>query len=121
MVTAMQAVYCVSWEPLSGQDMRLVWRQRSMRNHNEVSTSLFRKSLCVRMRISSLMNNHGTRKSDAFRRAVVIWSDYIRDMGYRITGLNAVLLPGAFPRLFPIVGGLFPGRGGILTFKPTQP
>ena len=55
MVTVMQAVHCVSWEPLSGQDMRLVWRRRSMRNHKEVSTSLFRKSLCVRMRISSLI------------------------------------------------------------------
>jgi hypothetical protein len=82
MVTAMQAVHCVSWEPLSGQDMRLVWRPQSMRNHKEVSTSLFRKSLCVRMRISRLINNHGSRKSGAFRRAVVIWSDYICDMGY---------------------------------------
>src|ERR1700676_3321369 len=82
MVTAMQAVHCVSWEPLSGQDMRLAWQRRSMHNHQEVSTTLFRKSLCVRMRISSSMNNHGTRKSDAFRRAVVSWSDYIRDMGY---------------------------------------
>src|SRR5258708_37402830 len=57
MVTVMQAVHCVSWEPLSGQDMRLVWRRRSMRNHKEVSTSLFRKSLCVRMHISNLINN----------------------------------------------------------------
>jgi hypothetical protein len=57
MVTVMQAVQCVSWEPLSGQDMRLVWRRRSIRNHKEVSTSLFRKSLRVRMRISSLINN----------------------------------------------------------------
>src|ERR1700730_3061524 len=57
MVTAMQAVHCVSWEPLSGQDMRLVWQRRSTRNHKEMSTSLFRKSLCVRMRISSLINN----------------------------------------------------------------
>jgi hypothetical protein len=27
MVTVMQAVHRVSWEPLSGQDMRLVWRR----------------------------------------------------------------------------------------------
>jgi hypothetical protein len=53
-----------------------------MRNRKEVSTFMFRKSLCVRMRISSLINNRGSRKSGAFRRAVVIWSDYIRDMGY---------------------------------------
>jgi hypothetical protein len=57
MVTAMQADHCVWWEPLSGQDMQLAWRRRPMRNHKELTTSLFRKSLCVRMRISSTNNN----------------------------------------------------------------
>src|ERR1035438_1965766 len=63
MVTAMQAVHCVSWEPLSGQVMRLVWRPQSMHNHKKEITSLFRKSLCVRMRISSLVRTRDSTRS----------------------------------------------------------
>jgi hypothetical protein len=63
MVIAMQAVHCVSWEPLSGQDMGLVWRPQSMHNHKKVITSLFRESLCVRMRISSLVRTRDSTRS----------------------------------------------------------
>ena len=60
MVIAMQAVHCVSWEPLSEQDMGLVWRPQSMHNHKKVITSMFRENLCVRMRISSLVRTRDT-------------------------------------------------------------
>src|SRR5229473_5634822 len=63
MVIAMQAVHCVSWEPLSGQDMRLVWRPQSTHNHKKLITSLFRESLCVRMRISSLVRTGDSTRS----------------------------------------------------------
>jgi FAD dependent oxidoreductase len=42
-------------ESLSGQDMGLVWRPQSMRNHRKVITFLFRESLCVRMRHLKLL------------------------------------------------------------------
>jgi hypothetical protein len=63
MVIAMQAVHCVLWEPLLGQDMRLVWRPQSMHNHKKIITSLFRESLCARMRISSLVRTGDTALS----------------------------------------------------------
>src|ERR1700693_3503354 len=59
----MQAAHCVSWEPLSEQDMGLVWRPQSMHNHKKVITSLFRESLCVRMRISSLVRTPDSARS----------------------------------------------------------
>ena len=71
MVIATLAVHCVSWEPLSGQDMRLVWRAQSMHNHEKLFTSLFRESLCVRMRISSLV-----RTRDSTRRRVGLKSGF---------------------------------------------
>ena len=59
MEIAMQAAHFGSWEPPSAQDMRLVWRQHSMRSQQREITSLFRKSSYVRMLMSSL-----TRKLD---------------------------------------------------------
>jgi hypothetical protein len=60
MVTAMQAVHCVSWEPLSGQDMRLVWR-RSMRNYKEVVP----QRLCLRLLAWPLPGKTSQRRQDA--------------------------------------------------------
>ena len=62
MVIAMQAAHFVSWGPPSAQGMGLVWLRHSMRSQKKEITSLFRKSLCVSMRISSL-----TRKLDSKR------------------------------------------------------
>src|SRR5229473_138527 len=65
MVIAMRAAHFVSWGPLSAQDMGLVWLRHFMCSHKKEITHLFRKSLCIRMRISSL-----TRKLDSKRNLV---------------------------------------------------
>ena len=82
MVIAMQAVHCVSWEPLSGQDMGLVWRPQSMHNRKKVITSLFRESLCVRMRISSLVRTRdSTRSRGGLKSALCPALDSIFEVG----------------------------------------
>ena len=65
MVIAMQEAHFVSWAPPSAQDMELVWLGHFMRSQKKEITHLFSKSLCIRMRISSL-----TRKLDSKRNLV---------------------------------------------------
>src|ERR1700688_4864964 len=82
MAIATQAVHCVSWEPLSGQDMGLVWRPQSMHSHKKVITSLFRESLCVRMRISSLVRTPDSARSRVgLKSALCPALDSIFEMG----------------------------------------
>src|ERR1700682_2820416 len=60
MVIAMRAAHFVSWGPLSAQDMGLVWLRHCMCSQKKEITHLFRKSLCIRMRISSLTRKLGS-------------------------------------------------------------
>ena len=79
MVMAMQEAHFVSWGPPSAQDMELVWLRHFMRGQKKQITDLFSKSLCIRMRISSL-----TRKLHS-KRNVLIHSFHLKQgKRYRI-------------------------------------
>src|SRR5260221_13054353 len=62
MEVARRAAQFVALGALSGQDMGLVWLRHFTGSQKKEITHLFRKSLCIRMRISSL-----TRKLDSKR------------------------------------------------------
>src|ERR1700680_5225464 len=63
MVIAMRAAHFVSWGPLSAQDMGLVWLRHCMCSQKKEITHLFRKSLCIRMRISSLTSKLDSKRN----------------------------------------------------------
>ena len=63
MVMAMQEAHFVSWGPPLAQDMELVWLRRFMRSQKKQITHLFSKSLCIRMRISSLTRNLDNKRN----------------------------------------------------------
>ena len=63
MVMATQEAHFVLWGPPSAQDMELVWLRHFMRSQKKEITHLFSKSLCIRMRISSLTRKHDSKRN----------------------------------------------------------
>jgi len=84
MVMAMQEAHFVSWGPPSAQDMEPVWLQRFMRSQKKQIIHLFSKSLCIKMRISSL-----TRTLHSKRNVFDTFISLKQDKRYRIRWRNA--------------------------------
>src|ERR1700730_14378325 len=85
MVITMRAAPFVSWGPLSAQDMGLVWLRHFMCSQKKEITHLFRKSLCIRMRISSLTSKLDSKRLEFWK----VTTRYLSQPGIKVSSRTA--------------------------------